>query len=228
MSAPITAITMPKWGLTMTEGKVVQWLKQPGASFAPGDELLEIETSKITNVVEADAAGTMMRIVAPEGTDVADRCTAGGDRGTGNAGRGHRCIRRAVRRGRTIGYGDGRCDADRAARGASAWSDDALSRDGQRRRCTAAAAARFRRRSEHLDVQPARTVRRPPRRWHWSCRGTDSPARTWAPAMPRCSLTRSKPPWRRSMFSACMSSGIRWAGLCRCRSRRGDRSASRR
>ncbi len=68
MSAPITAITMPKWGLTMTEGKVVQWLKQPGVSFAPGDELLEIETSKITNVVEADAAGTMMRIVAPEGT----------------------------------------------------------------------------------------------------------------------------------------------------------------
>ncbi len=63
----ITAITMPKWGLTMTEGKVVQWLKQPGASFAPGEELLEIETSKITNVVEADGAGTLARIVAPEG-----------------------------------------------------------------------------------------------------------------------------------------------------------------
>jgi len=68
MSNAITAITMPKWGLTMTEGTVVGWLKQQGQDFAEGEEILEIETPKITNVVEASSAGTLRRIVAAAGT----------------------------------------------------------------------------------------------------------------------------------------------------------------
>ena len=63
----IRAIRMPKWGLSMEEGTIVEWLKSEGDEIAPGDELMDIETTKITNVLEATAGGRLARIVAGEG-----------------------------------------------------------------------------------------------------------------------------------------------------------------
>ena len=63
----IAALGMPKWGLAMTEGRVSAWLAEEGAAVAVGDEIVEIETSKITNVMESPSAGVLRRRVAQVG-----------------------------------------------------------------------------------------------------------------------------------------------------------------
>ncbi|WP_461209098.1 2-oxo acid dehydrogenase subunit E2 [Desulfocurvus sp. DL9XJH121] len=60
-------VLMPKWGLTMKEGKIVRWLKAEGEAVQKGEALFEVETDKITNAVEAGADGVLAQIVVPEG-----------------------------------------------------------------------------------------------------------------------------------------------------------------
>ncbi len=67
MMEAIVPVTVPMWGLTMEEGTVVEWLIDEGESITPGTEIVEIETSKIVNVVEAQEAGTLQRIIATPG-----------------------------------------------------------------------------------------------------------------------------------------------------------------
>jgi pyruvate dehydrogenase E2 component (dihydrolipoamide acetyltransferase) len=67
VSEPIQAITMPKWGLAMEEGMLVEWNVEVGDEVSAGQEILEIETTKITNVLESQASGTLRRRVAEEG-----------------------------------------------------------------------------------------------------------------------------------------------------------------
>ena len=61
--ARIKPIVMPKWGLTMTEGKVTSWHKNPGDTVAVGDEILEVETDKIASAVEASDTGKLRRVL---------------------------------------------------------------------------------------------------------------------------------------------------------------------
>ena len=66
----ITAITLPKFGLAMTEGKVVVWHKEEGELVERGEEIADIETSKITNGYQSPAAGILRRRVATLGEDL--------------------------------------------------------------------------------------------------------------------------------------------------------------
>lgn len=67
MSQRIFPITMPKWGIEMTQGTITEWHAQPGQAITKGDALLDVETEKIVNSVEAPASGTLRRILADSG-----------------------------------------------------------------------------------------------------------------------------------------------------------------
>jgi pyruvate dehydrogenase E2 component (dihydrolipoamide acetyltransferase) len=59
-------IAIPKLGLSMTEGTISRWLKQEGDWVNKGDELVEIETEKISNVIEANEEGYLRLILLQE------------------------------------------------------------------------------------------------------------------------------------------------------------------
>lgn len=63
-------IIMPKLGLTMTKGTIVEWLKKEGDKVAKGDVILEITTDKITNTVEALEDGILLKTYVKEGDEV--------------------------------------------------------------------------------------------------------------------------------------------------------------
>ncbi len=63
-------LIMPKLGLTMTKGKVVKWMVTEGAELAKGQQVVQITTEKIANVIEAPAGGVLRKILVPEGATV--------------------------------------------------------------------------------------------------------------------------------------------------------------
>lgn len=55
---------------TMAEGLIVKWLKKEGDSVSPGDIIAEVETDKAVMEMEAYDKGTLLKIIAIEGTKV--------------------------------------------------------------------------------------------------------------------------------------------------------------
>ena len=93
-----TEVLMPKLGLTMTEGTIEEWKYKEGDAVKKGDILFSVATDKLTNDVECEEDGTLLKILLPEGEtalqerDRLDRPARRGDSG---------CLRcRRARRGR--------------------------------------------------------------------------------------------------------------------------------
>lgn len=66
-----TEVIMPRLGEGVIEGLIAKWLKQEGDTVGQYEPLLEIETDKVTTEATAETAGTVLRILVPEGATVA-------------------------------------------------------------------------------------------------------------------------------------------------------------
>jgi 2-oxoglutarate dehydrogenase E2 component (dihydrolipoamide succinyltransferase) len=61
---------MPQWGMGMTEGTVVRWLKAEGDTVEKDEPIVEVETAKANGEVEAPVAGTLTKLIAEEDEEV--------------------------------------------------------------------------------------------------------------------------------------------------------------
>src|SRR6478672_3302522 len=64
-----TEVTLPRLGQGMESGTIVKWLKSEGDRVEKGEPLYELDTDKVTQEVEADASGVLLKI-AVEGGEV--------------------------------------------------------------------------------------------------------------------------------------------------------------
>jgi pyruvate/2-oxoglutarate dehydrogenase complex dihydrolipoamide acyltransferase (E2) component len=69
-STEVAEIRMPQMGVSVAEGTVVEWRKQPGDWVEADEVIAAISTDKIDTDVEAPAAGRLQEIIVAEGETV--------------------------------------------------------------------------------------------------------------------------------------------------------------
>src|SRR5262245_50438699 len=60
-------VKLPRLGQGMESGTIVKWLKAEGDAVTKGEPLYELDTDKVTQEVEAEAAGVLLKIAVAEG-----------------------------------------------------------------------------------------------------------------------------------------------------------------
>jgi pyruvate/2-oxoglutarate dehydrogenase complex dihydrolipoamide acyltransferase (E2) component len=59
-------VLLPQWGMGMSEGKIVKWLKAVGDTVKEDEPLAEIEAEKTTETLESPASGVLTEILHGE------------------------------------------------------------------------------------------------------------------------------------------------------------------
>ena len=65
-----TEVKLPRLGQGMESGTIVKWLKSEGDKVEKGEPLYELDTDKVTQEVEADASGVLLKIASPSRGEV--------------------------------------------------------------------------------------------------------------------------------------------------------------
>ncbi len=65
-----TDVSLPRLGQGMEAGTIVRWLKSEGDQVEKGEPLYELDTDKVTQEVEAEASGVLLKILAGEGEEI--------------------------------------------------------------------------------------------------------------------------------------------------------------
>ena len=63
-------VVMPQMGVSVSEGTITRWLKQPGEPIALDEPLLEISTDKVDTEVPSPGEGVVAQILVQEGETV--------------------------------------------------------------------------------------------------------------------------------------------------------------
>jgi pyruvate dehydrogenase E2 component (dihydrolipoamide acetyltransferase) len=66
----ILTVTMPKWGLSMTTGRIVDIHVAEGDTIAKGDDVLDIDTDKIAGTLESPVSGPVRRLIVAVGDEL--------------------------------------------------------------------------------------------------------------------------------------------------------------
>ncbi len=66
----IEEVFMPRWGITMKEGKIVKWLVAGGDEITSGQALCEVSTEKIVQSIESPMDGTVVELLHQTGSTV--------------------------------------------------------------------------------------------------------------------------------------------------------------